>query len=96
MRGNGHPPGWEDQLKALPEVEHVSRSDNVFRIATHNGPATTMALLEAAAQIHLPVHSLSVQSTTLDDVFVHYTGRQLRDALQEASPMDSSFMIRRR
>ena len=90
------PPGWEDQLKALPEVEHVSRSDNVFRIATHNGPATTMALLEAAAQIHLPVHSLSVQSTTLDDVFVHYTGRQLRDALQEASPMDSSFMIRRR
>jgi ABC-2 type transport system ATP-binding protein len=25
------------------------------------------------------VKSLSVQSTTLDDVFVHYTGRQLRD-----------------
>ena len=23
--------------------------------------------------------SLSVQNTTLDDVFVHYTGRQLRD-----------------
>jgi hypothetical protein len=36
-----------------------------------------------------------VQSTTLDDVFVHYTGRQLRDALQEASPKESSFMIRR-
>ena len=39
--------------------------------------------------------SLSVQSTTLDDVFVHYTGRQLRDALQEASRRESSFMIRR-
>jgi ABC-2 type transport system ATP-binding protein len=90
------PPGWEDRLKALPDVEHVSRVDNVFRISTRNGPATTMALLDAAAQINLPVHSLSVQSTTLDDVFVHYTGRQLRDALQEASPMDSSFMIRRR
>src|SRR5437867_1284359 len=90
------PPGWEDRVKALPDVEHVSRVDNVFRVATRNGPATTMALLEAAAQINLPVHSLSVQSTTLDDVFVHYTGRQLRDALQEASPMDSSFMIRRR
>ena len=67
----------------------------VFRIATRNGPATTMALLDAAAQINLPVHSLSVQSTTLDDVFVHYTGRQLRDALQEASPLDSSMMMRR-
>jgi ABC-2 type transport system ATP-binding protein len=25
------------------------------------------------------ITSLSVQNTTLDDVFVHYTGRQLRD-----------------
>src|SRR5213592_2371956 len=89
------PEGWEDRLKALPEVEAVSGHDNVFRVPTRNGPATTMALLEAAAQIHLPVHSLSVQSTTLDDVFVHYTGRLLRDALQEASPSESSFIMRR-
>ena len=39
--------------------------------------------------------ALSVQSTTLDDVFVHYTGRALRDALQEPSAQDSPFMIRR-
>jgi len=89
------PAGWEDRLKALPEVEAVSGNDNVFRVATRNVPATTMALLEAAAQINLPVHSLSVQSTTLDDVFVHYTGRLLRDAVQEASPSESSFIMRR-
>jgi ABC-2 type transport system ATP-binding protein len=89
------PPGWEDKLKRLPGVQNISGNDNVFRISTTNGPATTMALLEAAAGIDLTVQSLSVQSTTLDDVFVHYTGRQLRDALQEASPMDSRFMIRR-
>jgi len=41
------------------------------------------------------VQSLGVQSTTLDDVFVHYTGRALRDALQEPSAQDSPFMIRR-
>src|SRR5437870_11201266 len=89
------PAGWEDRLKTLPEVENVSGKDNVFRIVTRNGPATTMALLDAAAQVGLPVHSLSVQSTTLDDVFVHYTGRQLRDALQEASPRESAMMMRR-
>jgi ABC-2 type transport system ATP-binding protein len=89
------PAGWEDRLKHLPDVESVSGHDNVFRIATRNGPGTTMALLDAAAQINLPVHSLSVQSTTLDDVFVHYTGRQLRDTVQEASPMDSALMMRR-
>jgi len=89
------PPGWEEKLKALPAVENVTGSDNVYRVATTNGPATTMALLDAAAQINLPVHSLSVKSTSLDDVFVHYTGRQLRDALQEASPLDRSFVMRR-
>ena len=89
------PAGWEDRLKHLHDVESVSGHDNVFRIATRNGPGTTMALLDAAAQINLPVHSLSVQSTTLDDVFVHYTGRQLRDTVQEASPMDSALMMRR-
>ena len=69
--------------------------DNVFRIASSNGPATTTALVEAAAQAHVAVQSLSVQSTTLDDVFVHYAGRALRDALQDASPKDSPFMMRR-
>ena len=34
-------------------------------------------------------------TVSLDDVFVHYTGRDLRDALQEASAADSPFMIRR-
>ena len=90
------PPGWLERLKSLPEVESVSGTDNVFRIATRNGPVTTMALLEAAGQIDLPVQSLSVQSTTLDDVFVHYTGRQLRDATHEATALDSTFMIPRR
>ncbi len=41
------------------------------------------------------VQSLAVQSTTLDDVFVHYAGRDLRDELQAPSVQDSPFMLRR-
>jgi ABC-2 type transport system ATP-binding protein len=37
----------------------------------------------------------SIQSSSLDDVFVHYTGHALRDALQDASATDSPFMVRR-
>ncbi len=89
------PPDWAERLKALPDVESVSGRDQIFRISSQNGPATTMALLEMAAQSGVIVHSLSVQSTTLDDVFVHYTGRQLRDALQDAPAYDFSFMRNR-
>jgi ABC-2 type transport system ATP-binding protein len=89
------PPSWAATLQALPSVETVTGEDGVFRITSYNGPATTMILMETAAHAGVPVLSLSVQSTTLDDVFVHYAGRALRDALQDASPLDSSFMMRR-
>jgi ABC-2 type transport system ATP-binding protein len=89
------PPGWQQVLEGLPHVESVTGEDHVFRIATQHGPATTMAVMEAAAQAGVAVQSLSVQSTTLDDVFVHYTGRALRDALQEANPLDRGPLLRR-
>ena len=48
----------------------------------------------AAAEAGIAVQSLSVHGTTLDDVFVHYTGSSLRDALQAPSALDSPFMMR--
>jgi ABC-2 type transport system ATP-binding protein len=89
------PPDWEERLRKLPEVESVSAHENIFRIATGNGPGTTLALMEMAAAAGVTVHSLSVQSTTLDDVFVHYTGRALRDALQAANPLETGPVMRR-
>src|SRR5581483_6760739 len=84
---SGEPPDWRERLARLPDVESVTGEDHLFRIASQNGPATTMAMMEMAANAGVGVQSLSVQSTTLDDVFVHYTGRALRDALQEPSAM---------
>jgi ABC-2 type transport system ATP-binding protein len=89
------PADWTTRLATLPFVDKVDGQGHVYRISSSNGPGTTLALMEAAATAHVTVHSLSVQSTTLDDVFVHYTGHELRDALQEASAMDSPFMLRR-
>jgi ABC-2 type transport system ATP-binding protein len=90
------PPGWIERLETLPDVQSVASQDHIFRINTHNGPATTLALMEAASAAAISVQSLSVQSTTLDDVFVHYTGRALRDALQDVNPMDrQGFLVRR-
>ena len=77
---------WAEPSKRCPEVAEVKAEDHVFRISSHNGPRTTVALMEAARRAGITVTSLSVQSTTLDDVFVHYTGRQLRDALQAPRP----------
>jgi len=89
------PAGWEETVKALPDVADVKAEENIFRISSHNGPATTVAVLDAAREAGITVTSLSVQSTTLDDVFVHYTGHQLRDSLQAPDAADSPFVLAR-
>ncbi len=45
------PDGWEQTLATLPAVEDVTSHDNIFRLASSNGPATTMALMEAAGRV---------------------------------------------
>lgn len=92
----GAPEGWESILRALPDAISVASSGNVFRIATANGPATTAALLDAVRERRVSISSLSVQSTTLDDVFVYFTGRQLRDEATENAAYDMSHIIQNR
>jgi len=79
------PAGWEGRLHGLTGVTSVQHeAASMYRILTGNGSRTTTELVEMAVQAGLAVRSLSVQNTTLDDVFVHYTGRQLRDELVKA------------
>jgi ABC-2 type transport system ATP-binding protein len=89
------PAGWEESLRQLPEVVDVKGDDHIFRISTQNGPDTTVGVMEMARAAGITVGSLSVQSTTLDDVFVHYTGSQLRDEAK-GGKYDTSFMYDRK
>jgi ABC-2 type transport system ATP-binding protein len=73
-------PEWQARLEGLDGVTSVqAESAGFYRVLTSSGSRTTMQLVELAASLGETLTSLSVQNTTLDDVFVHYTGRQLRD-----------------
>ncbi len=79
------PADWEERLRGLPGVTSVqNESAGMFRVLTANGSGTTTDLVEMAVVAGVPLKTLTVQNTTLDDVFVHYTGRQLRDELVKA------------
>jgi ABC-2 type transport system ATP-binding protein len=71
---------WQKRLEGLEGVTNVqAESAGFYRVLTSSGSKTTMQLVELAASLGETLTSLSVQNTTLDDVFIHYTGRQLRD-----------------
>jgi ABC-2 type transport system ATP-binding protein len=54
-----------------------------------------LVALDTPRALKASIPGRSPEDVTLDDVFVHYTGRELRDALQEPSALDSPFVMRR-
>jgi ABC-2 type transport system ATP-binding protein len=74
-------------LEALPAVQSVrALGSAAYRISSDRGPATAQELVELARARKLELKGLSVQSTSLDDVFLHYTGHGLTEAFETAAP----------
>ncbi|HEY6305199.1 MAG TPA: ATP-binding cassette domain-containing protein [Candidatus Angelobacter sp.] len=79
------PAAWQQTLNGLAAVNSVqSEGASMYRILTDDGSRTTTDLVETAVKSNVAIKSLTVQTTTLDDVFVHFTGRALRDQLADA------------
>jgi ABC-2 type transport system ATP-binding protein len=90
----GAPPDWDQQLQKLAKATAVTHRDGVVHIASEDGPATVAALMDLARARGVTVRKVTVQSTTLDDVFLHYTGSDLRDAAHGAAGYDISHLYR--
>jgi ABC-2 type transport system ATP-binding protein len=92
---SGAPPDWQATLAALPQVASVNERDGVTHISSNSGPATVGALMDTARARGVTVRRVTVQGTTLDDVFLHYTGRQLRDEAAGGKGYDVSHLYNR-
>ena len=72
----------------------VSRRDDALVVFVEDGEALVARLIEIAG---VPVSNVHVHRPTLDDVFLHFTGRQIReDHPEHAMPMRMRAMARRR
>jgi ABC-2 type transport system ATP-binding protein len=74
------PADWEERLQKVDAVQNVQpQGGDHYHILSNDAGRTTTELVQMAVQAKVDVKSLSVHGTTLDDVFVHFTGRALRD-----------------
>jgi ABC-2 type transport system ATP-binding protein len=74
------PTDWDHQLGTLASVISAqSLGGDSWRIVSDDAGHTTMGLAERALASSVTIRSLAVTTKTLDDVFVHYTGRGLDD-----------------
>jgi ABC-2 type transport system ATP-binding protein len=66
-------------LDLLPGVTGKERNGKDLRLRTEDAQATTMGLMKLAAERGMRLRNLSVRSANLEDVFITYTGRGLRE-----------------
>jgi ABC-2 type transport system ATP-binding protein len=84
----------ERDLTVLLTTHYMDEADrlcNRIAIIDHG----KVVALDTPDALKASIPGRAAADTTLDDVFVHYTGRALRDALQAPSAMDSPFVMRR-
>jgi ABC-2 type transport system ATP-binding protein len=64
----------------------VTGKQNEVFITVNNGERQIPHILALASQAGIPILSVNLRKPTLDDVFIHYTGRAIRD--KEVSGME--------
>lgn len=67
-------------LCAQPSVRDVQAADGAFRLTVHEAAQALPRLLQTLSEHQVGVESLTMAEPSLDDVFLHTTGRALRDA----------------
>jgi ABC-2 type transport system ATP-binding protein len=84
----------ERDLTVLITTHYMDEADKLcdrIAIVDHG----KLVALDTPRALKASIPGRRAEDVTLDDVFVHYTGRDLRDALQEPSALDSPFVLRR-
>jgi ABC-2 type transport system ATP-binding protein len=79
---NGQVNSALEMIKELDFVNELTESSSgSFRLLVNNGEASVPALFNALNKFNseLKISSISFKQPTLDDVFLHHTGRELRD-----------------
>lgn len=78
----------------LKDVGNVTIVDNTVRFNTSNGEQLIPKVVRDAASIGISVESISLRKPTFDDVFLYYTGREIRP--EKSDYKGTMLMIRRR
>jgi ABC-2 type transport system ATP-binding protein len=79
ISGSGARTAFLDAVKELPFVERIHDSDEVIQIGVDNGNHRLVEVVTVATRDGFSIDDISITKPSLGDVFLKYTGRQLRD-----------------
>jgi ABC-2 type transport system ATP-binding protein len=77
--GSGNKEAFIDCIKELPFVQAVHTNNGRMQISVGDGHGRLVAIVNAAQAVDYRIEDVSIAKPTLGDVFLKYTGSQLRD-----------------
>jgi len=72
-----------ETLKLLPQVKDVKKIGDTYRIKVSKGEKTLPSIMENLLKMNLRMNKVSLVKPTLDQVYLEYTGRSLRETQGE-------------
>jgi len=79
IAGRGSRETFLQAVRALPFVQSVNAGDEIIQIGVDSGNRRLVDIVTVATGNRFHVEDISVTKPSLGDVFLKYTGRQLRD-----------------
>ena len=77
--GTGNKEEFVVQVQTLPFVQGVDSGNGIIQISTESGSGRLIEILKISQAVDFHIDDVSSAKPTLGDVFLKYTGRQLRD-----------------
>jgi ABC-2 type transport system ATP-binding protein len=71
--------GLSESLENLEFVRKTDSADGIIRVYVDDGSQNLPKLLETAGKSGMKIKSVSLHEQSLEDVFIHYTGKSIRD-----------------
>jgi ABC-2 type transport system ATP-binding protein len=79
ITGQGDSGKFVEEVKALPFVQTLTTTDRLTQIGVDSGNRRLAEVVSLATSSGFMIEDISVAKPSLGDVFLKYTGRQLRD-----------------
>ncbi len=79
MRVEGNAEALVSSIHALPGIREMSRDGEEITVYTYDGTSVIPKIFRESADVGARIGSISLKQPTLDDVFISYTGHELRD-----------------
>jgi len=83
-------------IEKVPKVKEVKKQDNTYRIKVEKGEDTAPQVLNLLIEKGYKVTKLSLTKPTLDEVYLEFTGKTMREEEETQSGMSSKRIAMRR